>query len=171
MVNISLGFWNIAGLRDKLENDRVRNWLFDHDIVVLSEIKTRGTPSVPGYTPILNSKSNHGGVVVLVKSWMYQKVSMINVEEEGVIAFELSCFPGLRFCGMYNEPTDSLYFRPATLASISAHVSSGKHCIFLGDMNARMGRNADELVRDNPELSYDVIDAGVNANGRVLTRM
>ena len=96
---------------------------------------------------------------------------MINVEEEGVIAFELSCFPGLRFCGMYNEPTDSLYFRPATLASISAHVSSGKHCIFLGDMNARMGRNADELVRDNPELSYDVIDAGVNANGRVLTRI
>ena len=132
MVNISLGFWNIAGLRDKLENDIVRNWVFEHDVTVLSELKTRGTPSIPGYTPILNSKSNHGGVSVLVKSWMYSKISMINVEDEGVIAFELSCIPGVRFCGMYNEPTDSLYYRPDTLASISAHASSGKHCIFLG---------------------------------------
>ena len=103
MVNLSLGFWNIAGLRDKMENDLVRDWMYSHDIIVLSEIKTRGDPSLPGYTPITNIKSNHG-VSVLVRSGLYPKI-MINVEDEGVIAIELSCFPGIRFCGMYNVCT------------------------------------------------------------------
>ena len=171
MVNLSLGFWNIAGLRDKMENDLVRDWMYSHDIIVLSEIKTRGDPSLPGYTPITNSKSNHGGVSVLVRSGLYPKISMINVEDEGVIAVELSCFPGIRFCGMYNEPTDSLYFRPSTLASISAHVSSGKLCVFLGDLNARLGKNNLDLVNNYPEFSYSIMDPGINANGRTLARI
>ena len=171
MVGLSIGFWNIAGARDKFENELVRNWLFNQDIVIISETKTRGTPSVPGFVAINNSKSNHGGVVALVKAGLYPKVSMIDVDIEGVIALELSCAPGLRFVGMYNEPTDSLYFSPTTLASITSHVRSGKHCIVIGDLNARLGRNVHNIVEERDDLEYFVVDDGVNENGKTLTRI
>jgi exonuclease III len=138
MVDLTIGFWNIAGARDKFENERVRNWLFNQDIVIISETKTKGTPSVPGFIAINNSKSNHGGVVALVKVGLYPKISMIDVEIDGVIALELSCAPGLRFVGIYNEPTDSLYFRPTTLSAITRHKRSGKYGITVGDLNARL---------------------------------
>ena len=139
--------------------------------IVLSETKTRGSPSLQSYTAIDNSKYNHGVVAVLFKSWLYDKVSMINVEDEGVVAFELSCVPGIRFCGVYNEPTNSPYFRHSTFAAISAHVSSGKQCVFLGDLNARFGHLTHELVETNNGLSYHVVDNIVNENGRRLTRI
>ena len=82
-------------MNDKLENELVRDWAFQPNIIVLSETKTRGSPSLPGYIDINNSKYNHGGVAVLLKSWLYDKVSMINVGGEGVVAFELSCIPGI----------------------------------------------------------------------------
>ena len=164
-------FWNIAGVRDKLENENVRSWLFQHDIVFLSETKTRGTPSVPGFVAINNSKSNHGGIVALVKARIYPKIRSIDVGTEGVVSLELSCVPGLRLIGIYNEPTDSLYFRPTTLASISAHVSCGKSCVVVGDMNARFGDNIHNVVREHPGIEYNVIDQNVNDNGKTLARI
>ena len=171
MVRLSIGFWNIAGVRDKLENDRVRNWLFKHDIVVISETKTRGTPSVPGFVAINNSKSNHGGIVTLIKAGLFPQVSKIEIENEGVIAFELSCVPGVRFIGMYNEPIDSLYFRPTTLASITSHVRSGRQCVVVGDLNSRLGTSVHDIVEESEDLQYGVIDDRTNENGKTLTRI
>ena len=171
MVKLSIGFWNIAGARNKFESDIVRDWLFLHDFVIISETKTRGTPSVPGFVAINNSKSNHGGIVALVKAALYPNISMIDIEYEGVIAFELSCAPGLRFVGMYNEPTDSLYFRPTTLASITRHVASGKHCVVVGDLNARLGKNIHDIVASRHDLMYNVLDKGTNENGKTLSRI
>ena len=171
MVGLSLGFWNIAGMRQKLENDRVRCWLYKHDIIIISETKTKGTPSVPGFVTVNNSKSNHGGIVAFIKVWLYPQISKIDVSIEGVIALELSCAPGVRLIGMYNEPTDSLYFRPTTLASIPAHVSSGKSCIVVGDLNSRFGNLVGDIVEDSPELNYAVIDNQTDSNGRTLARI
>ena len=171
MVGLSVGFWNIAGVRDKLENDNVRTWFFKHDVVFLSETKTRGTPSMPGFVPINNSKSNHGGIVAFIKVWLYPKISKIDIEHEGVVALELSCALGIRLVGIYNEPTDSLYFRPTTLASISSHVSSGKRCIIVGDLNARLGKHVHDIVKDNSDLGYRVIDETTNENGRTVIRI
>ena len=171
MVKLSIGFWNIAGARNKFESDIVRDWLFLHDFVIISETKTRGTPSVPGFVAINNSKSNHGGIVALVKAALYPNISMIDIEYEGVIAFELSCAPGLRFVGMYNEPTDSLYFRPTTLASITRHVASGKHCVVVGDLNACLGKNIHDIVTSRHDLMYNVLDNGTNENGKTLSRI
>ena len=156
-------------MNDKLENELVRDWAFQHNIIVLSETKTRGSRSLPGNTAINNSKYNHGGVAVLFKSWLYDKVSMINAEDEGVLAFELSRVPCIRFCGVYNEPTNSPYFRHSTFPTISAHASSGKQCVFLGDLNARFGHLTHELVVTYNGLSYHVVDNTVNENGRSLT--
>ena len=68
-------------------------------------------------------------------------------------------------------PVDSSYFRHSTFASMSANVSSGKHCIFAGDMNARVGHHVHDLVEGNDVMSYNVIDPTVNENGRSLTRL
>ena len=171
MVGLSIGFWNIAGVRDKLENEHVRSWFFKHDIVFISETKTRGTPSMPGFIPINNSRSNHGGIVAFIKVRLYPKVCKIDIEHEGVVALELSCALGLRIVGIYNEPTDSLYFRPTTLACISGHVSSGKQCVIVGDLNARLGKLVQNIVKDIPDLRYRVLDDTTNENGRTVIRI
>ena len=116
-------------MRDKLDGDLVRDWCNKHDIVVLSETKTTVSPSLPGFVSINNSKHRHGGIAVLIKRYLYHSVSYVDVDDEGAIWFELSCVPGVMFCGMYNEPSDSSYFRPGTFASIPAHLESGKHCV------------------------------------------
>ena len=109
-------------------------------------------------------QSNHGSIVALVKAALYPNISMIDIEYEGVIAFELSCAPGLRFVGMYNEPTDSLYFRPMTLASITRNVASGKHCVVVRDVNACLGKSQHDLM-------YNVLYNGTNENGKTLSRI
>ena len=155
-------------MRDKLESNMARDWCLVHDIVVLSETKTPATPSMPGFVAINNSKARHGGVAVLIKRWLYSSVRSIDVTDEGAIWFELSLIPGVRFCGMYNEPTDSPYFREATLASIPAHLADRKSGIIVGDLNTRLGSRVQELGTWHPGVSYDVNDKTVNANGRTL---
>ena len=171
MVNLSIGFWNIASMRDKLENELVRNYMFKHDIVILSETKTKGSPSLPGFIAVNNSKSNHGGVALLIKRWLFPKLSLIDIEDEGVIWFELSCITSVRFCGMYNEPSDSSYFRHTTFASISTHLADGKSAVIVGDLNARFGHRIHDLVENSDNISYDIADPTCNQNGRSLIRI
>ena len=162
-----MGYWNIQGTRDKLENDLVREWVLRHDIVVLTETKTQASPSMPGYVAIPNCSSRHGGVAVLVRRRLFPYVQGIETHEPGVIWFELSTIPGICFCGMFNEPADSTYFRPETYASIPAHLTSGQMCVVGGDMNARMGQKAQELAGEYVQR-YNVVDEGTNTNGRML---
>ena len=109
-MKISIGFWNIGKMQDKMEMELVRDWANSHDLIVLSETKTTASPSVPGFVAINNSKFRHGGVAVLVKRYLYPLVCSIDIEDEGLIWFELSCVPGVLFCGIYNEPSDIPYF-------------------------------------------------------------
>ena len=154
-------------MRDKLDGDLVRDWCSKHDIVVLSETKTTVSPSLPGFVSINNSKHRHGGIAVLIKRYLYHSVSYVDVDDEGAIWFELSCVPGVMFCGMYNEPSDSSYFRPGTFASIPAHLESGKHCVIVGDLNARLGTSV-HSVDDSLGVSHVIVDNTVNQNGRSL---
>ena len=154
---------------NKLEGELVRKWCMLHDIVVLSETKTTASPSLPGFVAINNSKHRHGGVAVLIKRYLYPSVSYVDVDDEGAIWFELRCVPGVMFCGMYNEPSDSPYFRPATFASIPAHLESGKHCVIVGDLNARLGTRV-HSVDESCGLSHHVLDDTVNPNGRSLAQ-
>ena len=157
-------------MKDKLESDVVRTWLYEHDIVVLSETKTTATPSVPGFVAINNSKHRHGGIAILIRRWLFSHVRHIDINDEGVVWFELSNVPGVLFCGMYNEPSDSPYFRHGTFASIPAHLSEGKDTVIIGDLNARIGNKVSSLV-ENSRFSYNVIDEKDNANGRALLRL
>ena len=157
-------------LRDKLESEFVRDWCSLHDIIVLSETKTSAAPSLPGYIAINNSKYRHGGVAVLLKRYLFPKVCFVDIEDEGAVWFELSCVPGVIFCGMYNEPSDSPYFRPGTFASIPAHLTSGKNSVIVGDLNARLGTRVHTISGEFPTVSHNVIDPTTNANGRELAQ-
>ena len=79
--------------------------------VTISETKTRGTQSAPGFVAINSSKSNPGDAVALVKGALYPMISMVKIQYKGVIALELSCSPGLRFVGIYKKLANTLHFR------------------------------------------------------------
>ena len=145
-MKLRIGFWNIGGMRDKLESELVRLWCYEPDIIVLPEKKTTATPSIPGFVAINNSKHRHGGIAVLLKRWLFSQVCFIDINDEGVIWLELSNIPGVKFCGMYNEPTDSPYFGHSTFASILAHLDEGKDVIIVGDLNARIGNHVQTLT-------------------------
>ena len=164
---ITIGYWNIHGTRDKLEDEHVRDWFSQHDIVVLTETKTQAQPSIPGFVAVNHSKCRRGGIAILFKRKLYPYVTAIDVQDEGVIWYELTVIPGVKFCAMYNEPTDSSYFRPETLASISAHLSTGKLCVLGGDINAKLGCTVKELIGGDVR-DYNVVDEGKNDNGKTL---
>ena len=157
-------------MQDKLEMELVRDWASSHDIIVLSETKTSAAPSLPGFVAINNSKYRHGGVAVLLKRHLYPDVSCIDIDDEGAVWFELSSVPGIKFCGMYNEPSDSPYFRDETFASIPAHMSNGKQAVIVGDLNARMGDGVHLITEKFDNLSHNVTDSGKNSNGSSLAR-
>ena len=157
-------------MQDKLKKEFVREWANLHDIIVLSETKTTAAPSLPGFVAVNNSKHRHGGVAVLVKRYLYPSMCYIDINDEGVIWFELSCVPGVLFCGMYNEPSDSPYFREETLASIPAHLENGKQAVIVGDLNARLGTQVHSIAEALKSFSHNVVDTSVNMNGRSVVR-
>ena len=138
--------------------------------MVLSETKTTSAPSIPGFIAINHSKSRRGGLAVLVKRKLYPFITNVDLQDEGVIWYELTVVPGVKFCAMYNEPTDSLYFRPETFASISAHLASGKPCVICGYLNARLGQAVKQLSGGSVQ-DINVIDEGTNPNGKTLLRI
>ena len=168
-MKLCIGFWNICRVGSKLERELVRDWCSLHDIVVLSETKTTASPSLPGFVTINNSKHRHGGVAVLIKRYLYPSVCFVDIDDEGAVWFELSCIPGVIFCGLYNEPSDSPYFRPETFASIPAHLETGKLTVIIGDMNARLGSRVN-LIDEACGFTHDIVDNTVNTNGRSLVQ-
>ena len=75
----------------------------------------------------------------------------------------LSCIPSVRFCGMYNEPSDSSYFRHTTFI----HLTDGKPAVIVGDLNAHIY----DLVEDSDNISNDITDYFCNQNSRFLIRI
>ena len=89
---------------------------------------------------------------------------MIDIQYEGVIAFE-------RFVGKYNQPADSLYFRPITLALITRHAAGGKQYVFAGDSNAYFEKNIHDIFTTWHDFMYNIHDDGTDESDKALTRM
>ena len=71
---IIIGAFNIHGLRDKMDNMLVLQWIYLHDIVFLSEIKYNRKFNVPGYKTVLGSHTygTHGGVAILFRNHIFE---------------------------------------------------------------------------------------------------
>ena len=174
-VCVYVGFWNINGLKNKLEKDNVLQWMSKHDIVVLSEIHRATVKHAPGFVPIVaknDSPTHRGGLVVLFKHSIYPEVFAVDKSVPEQVWFRLRCIPDVQFCGAYVAPADSTYFNESSLAEIQAKTSSDEyHYVIVGDLNARCGDKVHELVHLHPGSTYHPMDSSVNSNGRDITQI
>ena len=145
--NIVIGYWNIHGVRNKLENKIVIDWVRKHHIVFISEVKTGLPFSVPGYNVIRKMDGadlHRGGTALLVKNNVYSNVKNILCNEDDIWV-KLSNIPDLYIGGAYIPPQDSLYYNEISLAKIQEKCMNGK-IVILGDFNGRCGRNISNVL-------------------------
>ena len=166
-----VGSWNINTVRNKLEDVNTLNWLHQHDIVVLSEIKISVLPHVPGFVPVMAKtiKSQRGGLAVLVKSHLYPQLCHVDTSYNDQVWFSFSSIPEVRFGGVYITPSSSPFFNECDMANIQAKtIHDNMKYVIVGDLNARVGAKVDELVSHSNYQYATPKDPVVNDNGRKL---
>ena len=70
---IKMCSWNIAGAREKLQNERIHRFLCEFDIIWILETKCIKSKKVPGFITYHNPSvhgSHRGGVLLLVKNYL-----------------------------------------------------------------------------------------------------
>ena len=107
-----VGFWNNHGIQNKIESPVVQNWITKHDIIFLCETKTSTNFSVPDFRVVSGKTTNpnRGGVVFLIKNYLSERVTKVDISMDNQIWFELSDIPNVLFGGCYVAPSDSAYF-------------------------------------------------------------
>ena len=128
-------------------------WLLKHDIIFLSETKTNCDFHVPGFNVIIGkTKSpNCGGVALLVRNALSDKISFVDVSYSEQIWAKFSFLPQVIFGGCYVPPSDSIYYSDE-------------------NFNAKFGCAVNELVNNEPMLQYLPCDPNRrgNSNGSRL---
>ena len=142
-----------------------------HDIVVLIEIMISKLPHVPGFIPIIAKTVNprRGGLAILVKSRLYPEICHIDLSANDQLWFSFRSIPHIRFGGVYIVPSSSPYFNERDIALLQAKsVDPNLKYVIIGDLNARVGTKADELV-EHTRYSYQMpVDTIQNENGKKL---
>ena len=170
--NINIASWNVNGARTKLEKPLVQKFLYQFDLIGLSEIKTDLPVSLPGYVSYKSTVSggtHKGGTALLIKHSL--KKSLINVDTgiEGQVWVRLSCAPDIMFGFVYIPPSDSPYFNSALISAVQEKVktaSCNTEFIIIGDMNARFGASVRDWITciDVPDVHkymYPIINDSV----------
>ena len=176
--NMRFGYWNIHGVRNKLENKLVMSWIIKHDVIFLGEVKTSIQFTVPGYTVIrkTNASNMHrGGVVLLVKNYVYKLIRNVTCDEDQ-IWIQLAHMHNIQIGGCYIPPQDSQYYTDVHFAKIQEKCMDGDYStLMLGDFNSRCGGNVYRLQSNMPEdMFYDanLPDQGKpNSNGEKLLQL
>ena len=154
---LNIGSFNIHELGCKLENEVVQQWIRGHDIVFLCETKTDLQITFPGYE-VINGRTCtpiRGGVILLVKQYLYNWITDIDITANDQIWFRLAPLPGVLFGGFYIAPHDSIYYEEASLSYILCKYMddvTDTH-IWFGNFNARLGKIVSTLVADNEHFS------------------
>ena len=161
-------------MKNKLQNSEILSFVLKFDIIWLLEIKSTLQRSVPGFNVYVNKSKegeHRGGIMMLVKCVWVQYITRIDMETEGQIWIEMSCFPGLKLGGVYVPPDDSPYFDPLLIGTLNAHIKECKQVIVLGDYNARVG-NPCIFDKDGSAYEYrNTKDLTVNNTGRTITNL
>ena len=166
--------WNIAGLRDKLEDLSILRFITDFDIVFLLETKMYFNINIPGfdvYANVSQHGQHRGGVVMLVKCALSSDVSYVDTDDEGQIWVTLLGSPRIKIGGVYVPPEDSPYFSVAQHGTVAAHTLPQENIIVLGDFNARVGTPS---IKNEDGYLYRFEggrDAIVNSHGRAIENM
>ena len=96
---LDICYWNINSVANKLESHIVMSFIVNKDIVILAETKSKADSFVPGFKIIHSKKTKHrcGGVIVLIKNYLYSQVTHIDISVEDQIWFQLRDIPGIMF--------------------------------------------------------------------------
>lgn len=149
-------------------------WLRDHDIVVLTEIKRANVTHAPGFVPVVakNSSSQRGGVVVMFKHDIYDDVTLIDTTAQEQIWFQLQSVPGVMFGGAYIPPSDSPFFSDVGFSEIQVRSQDNTSAyVVVGDMNTRCGDKVKELIEGSNDMYYKPVDETVNSNGKSIIQV
>ena len=142
MNELKICSWNIAGLKDKLQDQCILEFVMKFDLVFILESKTYFNLNVPGfevYTNVSSSGQNRGGVVMLLKSHLSSDVLNVNADDEGQIWLTMSWWPTVKIGGVYIPPHDSPYYGPELHGALAAHTFPPGNVIVVGDFNGRVG--------------------------------
>ena len=112
--------WNINGVKNKLENNQVQNFMLDYDIVCLNETKTDQKFDLPVYQTYLSRGDNRhrGGCAVLVKSYLNKMLCHMNWNNADLVVFKFQFIP-ITFIAAYIPRHDSPYFSDDIIASVN----------------------------------------------------
>ena len=156
---LSITSWNINGIGNKLENDKVQNFLCEYDIVMLNELKTPCNFSLPGYKLFRSTgQSQHrGGCAVLIKNRLANEIIQMVTTDHDCVYFKLRFMQNVIFVASYIPPGDSPFFKEDTLGCIQELIKCNPddQLILLGDLNARFGASRDLFLQNTlPEMTY-----------------
>ena len=104
---LKLVSWNINGVRTKLEEQCVQDYLLKYDIVCLNEVKTPLRVCLPGYISYMsnNKMSPHrGGTVIMVKNYLAQSTLRVDTGTEDQVWLHFRSPPGVVVASLY--PTE-----------------------------------------------------------------
>ena len=157
-----------------MNNPEILSFVLNFHIVWLLEIKTTAKISVPGFYTYQNPSmysGKRGGVAMLVKYSLLNFIKFVNMNAEGQIWVEFSCYPSLMFGGVYIPPSGSPYFVPTCFGNLGAVMNEHENVLALGDFNSRVG--VPLLCNESLEpYSYSgMIDLNINGSGRQLLNM
>ena len=161
-------------MRNKLENRNVLEWIHEHDIVFLGEIKSGKPPCVPGFRSEIakNDEPSRGGLAVLLKNHIATELSDVDRTVNEQVWFSINSLPNIRFCGAYIAPSNSMYSSMGSVANFQAKTTDyKKQYIIAGDLNARFGSKLHELAQGDPTISYNPVDLGENDNGKSILQI
>ena len=169
---ISIGAWNICGIKSKLEDPDFLEELLPHDIIILGETFAENENiHVPGYKcknvfrkwKHKKARKNSGGVSVLTKCSISNFVIPVKTTAEHLIWIKISKkltgYPLDTYCCCaYIPPIRSPYYvthpNLDIFEELSFDITKFKklgHVMVSGDLNARLGAKSDIFV--NPDLN------------------
>ena len=169
--SLCLGYWNINGVRNKLENDNVLATVMKYDILWVSEIKSPTNANLPGYTAYRNKERyvNHGGICLYVKNCLVRSISSVRFDGDDAIWLNFYFQPDISFGAFYIPPADSSYYTPQVFAKLQSKLKTEvEMCIVFGDFNAKIDC-LNDLVTNETRFRYpDQFQQRNNSHGAIL---
>ena len=131
---ISLCYWNICSVTNKLENDEVIAMLNDYDVIWLSELKTKLDVHLPGFKCFRNTSrdSNHSGIGLSIRYNLVDQVRFIRFDRDDGICVSFTNMRSVVFGGCYIPTSSSSYFKESTFSRLNSRIKeSNLPCIML----------------------------------------
>ena len=151
-----MGYWNIRGVKNKLENDDLLTKFLKYDVLWVAEIKSSINAHIPGFICYRNTEryTNHGGICVYLKNALEKYISSVHFDGDNTIWVCFVFQPDIMFGASYIPPEDSSYFRPQMFGRLQSVLKTeGKSFILFGNFNSKIDSLKD-LTEDRLYFRY-----------------